>query len=766
MSNSVKFTFEADATGFTEATVAMSKSMQTATALTAAQVEKLRAILNKLPKTPVSKSLINSMKSSGLFSSDELDKIRSLQGKQGEAGLSAIGKIQPFLDALPIKLSAAKLGWAALGAGIVKVGTALVKALVKAGAELESIQTRMGVLLQDAIKAQNVMDISRDFSSKNTQSFQESAQVSTALAKSGVSVRDIKRLLPQMADIQVGGGDVLELAKLYGEMNIKRQQGEGLTGEDIEQFARAGLRLAEVIQKRDDIGEAEFYRRMENKEYGLKDVDYAMNAVTGPGGMYEGAAQQMADTWNGKMAILKNNWDELIRSLGEGLQNHLKPVIDAVLEWIESKKEDLKQIGSALSIWLGNIVKAFSSFASFLGGFANMVSKVSDKLYEMGLVFVDVPRMIGDTIKAILHFFGKETAFERAEKEAEDEKFYNEISAKTEKGTKHIQDADELENRLAHTKTEDDYAKVAEEIGKKLREVQEKLEKGNYTAFSKINMRAAETKLIRLKEYSQGQGKQDLQDRIAQTPAMKKRDAEQNRAVDNYKNRLRQERERAYADELASKDLLTREESLRSKAASMGLVWSDGDSLQDIMAATRQQRDKVGLSGGDTSQLDQLLAHLQSLVKAQEALAKSMQQRELANQELLAQAAGDEDKAEALRMQREISTKADGYKAQGIDFATALNMAAEDVMAAAAAKQAEENRQLQESHTRSFQTGIIAQSGVSAGNGGVSLRMGNSLQLTVAKQQLKSMEDIKGLVQRVVDNIRSTPTLTTIPVTE
>ncbi len=718
MANSIKFTFTADASGFEAATKKMAASMKKAATLSQEEIDKIRKAMGKLPQATQVKGLgidlLRSMRASGKFSTAELEHMRSMQaGVNNDSGSlvkKGIGSavqygITNVLDALPFKLNLATLGIGALATGVVAFG----KSVLSASMETETANRRLGIMLGDESKGRAVVEQAREYSRNNTMSFEESTAIATELAKGKVGEADIARLMSQFDNVSVGGGNALELAKAYREARSKATRGEALTGEILDMFARQGVDVASYIRERDGItSDDEFKRKLLNQEYGMEEIDNALADLTGPGGLYEDASGRMAVTLTDQLTILGNRWDDLLRSIGEGLDQYIAPLVGTVSGWVEG---------------------------------------------------------IGSWVRGDNHEF--------ARIEAENEEFIK----NTEVAAKYQAEVETLRAELSRTSNEAEYQAVLDKIESQQGKLRTLLAAGGVTLFQERNLREAQQMLDELQNYATWEGRDALQERIDASPAGQARiKAEEARKKRNaeYQQRLRQEAEQRYATDLAGQDLAAREAALRERAARSGLRWGEGLSAADFADTVRNARDKVGLDGGDTAELDRLLGYVSELVKAQEALDKTIEQRERERLRLQAEAEGDRDYARQLDLQQEVEDKAANYRAQGQDAATALAWAQEDVLNAEEARQAEATRQAeaarreqQAASAKTFTSGVIAQSGANAGNGATVLSLGYGAQQNVARDQLATQSDIKDLLQIVVDNIRATPptTIYTLPVT-
>lgn len=224
------------------------------------------------------------------------------------------------LTSLPVLLTAA-----ASGAGI--LGTAF-KAF-KAAADMESTITSFSTLLGSTQKATDLMKDLQEQAASTPNTLDELA----AATRSLLSVSDEDNLI---ADLRMIGDlasasqkPIEELASLYAKI----KGGDLVQAEDLNQLSDAlGGGALKEFQKVLGVDSVKAVRKLgsEGKISGAI-LDQVFRNLTAEGGLAFEAMEAQSRTTNGLLSTLKDNLQSIMRTLGEPINDLLKPVISG---WI------------------------------------------------------------------------------------------------------------------------------------------------------------------------------------------------------------------------------------------------------------------------------------------------------------------------------------------------------------------------------------------------------------------------------------------------
>lgn len=315
--------------------------------------------------------------------------IRSL----GTAARSASGGISGLagkLTSLP-----ALLAGGAAGAGV--LGVAFKS--FKAAADMESTTVSIRTMVGDIQRADTLIANLKKMGASTPFEFTELASAGKSLVAFGVAAENV---VPQLRDIgDVASGlniPIGELSEIFGKAKV---QGT-LFAEDIAQMAGRGVPIFSALAGAIGKNENEIKDLASEGKITFPMLEQAFRNLTAEGGQFHGMMQKQSLTTNGLLSTLKSDIHEIFITLGQPLNDMMKPVITG---WIEKAKTFGIQLQGIIGLLreasaqgrLGEVIGTGLQLAAvkfinkFSGGIRGAVA-------FLGSALPDILVMLGDTL--------------------------------------------------------------------------------------------------------------------------------------------------------------------------------------------------------------------------------------------------------------------------------------------------------------------------------------------------------------------------------
>jgi tape measure domain-containing protein len=249
----------------------------------------------------------------------------------------------------------------------------IAKAGIDFNAKMETYQTAFTTLMGDAQMATLALDQIRQDAASTPFDVDSLTQANQALLAAGVSAADARDDVLNLANaIAATGGGSAVLSRMAANMQQIKNTGKA-TAMDIRQFANAGINIYGVLAD---------YLGVTAEEASQLDVTYeqltgAFEHAAQAGGMYAGAMEAQSQTFNGRMATLKDNALQLAGVLTEDLFNTLSgDALPQVMDWV-AQLLDAAQTGG--------IEGALEAAKNILGGLINSFFEQLPELANTGV---------------------------------------------------------------------------------------------------------------------------------------------------------------------------------------------------------------------------------------------------------------------------------------------------------------------------------------------------------------------------------------------
>ena len=302
-------------------------------------------------------------------SADGIEQFKAAMRQAGSAIQGVGSAAQTHMGALDgLNSALARIGTAglAVGAGVIAGGAAALRT----AADYERLTATFQALSGSSDQARAKMAWVKDFAKTSTLEFGDIAEAGTQIEASGLRMETVIPVMSKLAAAFGGGRDeVMELASAFGRLP------SGQFGESMEIFRRFGISAQGLMQRG---------IRFDGGGQIRSSAGEVMDAVVAIVESKFGRINDlMANTMNVRLSNLKDSFNQMLGSIGEGLlpiAGRVVAVFSGVIEWVKSS---------------GFFEAVGGSFAKLLGLSTNWVVDLQDKILRVLTVFRRFAEILG-----------------------------------------------------------------------------------------------------------------------------------------------------------------------------------------------------------------------------------------------------------------------------------------------------------------------------------------------------------------------------------
>ena len=257
-----------------------------------------------------------------------------------------------------------KLAGSGIKAGLVSAmggGAAAVAGGVKAvmaAADFEQTKVAFTTLIGDAAKAEATLARLRQLGAETPFEFPELADAGRKLIAFGEGADTVPDTLRRIGDISAGiQAPVNEIAELYGKARVQGR----LFGEDINQLTGRGIPIIGELAKQFGVSDSEVKKLVASGQVGFPAIEKAFVSLTSEGGRFAGMMAAQSKTTTGLFSTLKDGFNEIFLTLGQPINDALRPLMAEAIELVAKLGPMAKRVGEAVADSIRFVVAAFKS---------------------------------------------------------------------------------------------------------------------------------------------------------------------------------------------------------------------------------------------------------------------------------------------------------------------------------------------------------------------------------------------------------------------
>jgi tape measure domain-containing protein len=217
-----------------------------------------------------------------------------------------------------------------------RVLAGLTKRAVTLAAQFQQTQVAFNAMLGDSQKAAALIEALTEFSTKTPFSPEKVQQAAKTLLSFGFTADEVKKSLKPLGDVAAGTGkDFQELAVIFGQIKSAGR----LMGQDLLQLINAGFNPLQVMSEKTGKSVAQLKDEMSKGLITFEQVEQAFIDATSAGGLFNDMMAKQSETVIGKVSTLKGNFDELLKTIGEGSTGPLNQMLEKLNDVVKAMGE-------------------------------------------------------------------------------------------------------------------------------------------------------------------------------------------------------------------------------------------------------------------------------------------------------------------------------------------------------------------------------------------------------------------------------------------
>ena len=332
-----------------------------------------------------------------------------------------------------------KVGMADVKAGIDLATGALQKLQsvaskgINYNATIEFLQTSFEVMTGSAEKAAEVVERLRVMGAETPFETQDLVSTTQLLMQYGFTADDAIEKTSMLGDIAQGNAEKMNSVALgYAQMSSASK----VNLVDIKQMINAGFNPLQEISERTGESMASLYDRISKGTMKVEEITQSMVHATSEGGRFFQSMEKQSQTLNGQLSTLKDNADQLLGSLTEGLSEGLRDELlpfannmigelqtafeqggvqgltdaatDMIPNLLDMMSGELETGLNAIGKWLPKGASAIMKHVpNALRSASNIAPQITNSLFEVATVVVtDLGAMLPELIPIFVDGFG------------------------------------------------------------------------------------------------------------------------------------------------------------------------------------------------------------------------------------------------------------------------------------------------------------------------------------------------------------------------
>lgn len=261
----------------------------------------------------------------------------------------------------------AGVGKAAAGLGTVLAGALaaagvgkLVSGAIGRAVSDEQLQVSFDVLVGDPTKAKETLASLRKLGTETPFEFPELAEAGKKLIAFGEGADTVTDTLRRIGDVSSGiQAPIGDIAEIYGKARVQGR----LFAEDINQLTGRGIPVIQEFAKQLGVTDSEVKEMASSGKLSFDNLEQAFVSLTSEGGKFGGMMARQSRTVGGLWSTLKDTFGEVLLSLGQPINDALRPLLDEAIKHVGALKEGAARVGAAVATAMKAVVGFFREFS-------------------------------------------------------------------------------------------------------------------------------------------------------------------------------------------------------------------------------------------------------------------------------------------------------------------------------------------------------------------------------------------------------------------
>lgn len=256
-----------------------------------------------------------------------------------------------------------------LTVGVTLPVVAMGGAMVKAAADMESMQQQLSTMLGSELEGAKMFDEIKTMASKTPFGTKDLMAATNTMLGFGIEQKKVLPLMRQLGDISGGNAERFQsLALAFSQVSSAGK----LQGQDLMQMINAGFNPLEAISKRTGKSIGVLKDEMSKGKITIQMVEQAMKDATSEGGRFFNMMEKQSKTALGQWSTFQDNLNSVLADFGKiilpyaikGLQK-----LSKTLEWFNSLSPGAKKtilVIAGIAAAIGPLLIVLGSLLIFL----------------------------------------------------------------------------------------------------------------------------------------------------------------------------------------------------------------------------------------------------------------------------------------------------------------------------------------------------------------------------------------------------------------
>lgn len=283
---------------------------------------------------------------------DALDKCRQGLDKTTEAAKAA-GKSMSFADvAAGAAAIATGFGAATVALDILKGGADMAKNAIsgvmsglwdcaKAASAIEQVATKMKVFTKSIKEANYAAEVIDRFAESPPFGLEETTAAAKALFATGTAVKNLEQELTVIGNVAAAGG--MSIAQFGNKMAVACEMGT-ISMRELREMMQGGIPIMTSLAKVIGLTPDALKKALGEGRVTFANFKAALNDLGGTGGKFSSAMAEFGETFEGKIIMIQEQWENVKEAIGAPLINGLKPLLDWTIFKLKALGEITKGI--------------------------------------------------------------------------------------------------------------------------------------------------------------------------------------------------------------------------------------------------------------------------------------------------------------------------------------------------------------------------------------------------------------------------------------
>lgn len=287
---------------------------------------------------------------------------RGLAGISKSFGSLAMGGIGSIVK--PFAQLSAMLAPTALIGGMVAFG----KASSDAAANIENMKAAFEIFLGSESAVDGLIASLRKIAIESPLELTDISEGARMLLTYGVAADEVASTVERLSEVSAGSAERFgRISYAFGQISSIGR----LMGTELRQLTEAGFNPLENIGKRTGETMIQLKDRMEKGGIAIDEVKQALADATSEGGRFFGINAKMAQTFSGRVSMMKDQWTQLLQTFGTGMNEGLKKAADSMTANLPRLQERFKTLGdflgTAITDGMGGDFEKFATIGVLIG---------------------------------------------------------------------------------------------------------------------------------------------------------------------------------------------------------------------------------------------------------------------------------------------------------------------------------------------------------------------------------------------------------------